>query len=249
MATYHTAEVAQRFGLHPNTIRKYEEWALIPKPKRQANGYRVYTDFHIALIAMARKAFQIELLHSNLRRTMIAMIQAAARKDFPSAHQHLQHYQATLQEELQKAEKAANISAHLLRPQNAIVDGKTYSRKAVAEKFSITVDALRNWELNGLLEPQRKSNGHRYYTSPDLDRIQVIKVLRDARYSLEAILQMLQALAIDPDISILATLDSPNEEADIVSVCDQLITSLKQGTDNAAEIEGMLTDLAKIQKS
>lgn len=33
MKTYRTSEVAAIVGLHPNTIRRYEEWALIPIPR------------------------------------------------------------------------------------------------------------------------------------------------------------------------------------------------------------------------
>ena len=31
MKTYSTSEVAKIVGFHPNTIRRYEEWALIPR--------------------------------------------------------------------------------------------------------------------------------------------------------------------------------------------------------------------------
>lgn len=47
MATYKTAEIAAIIGVHPNTVRLYEEWGLIPAAKRQENGYRVFTAFHI----------------------------------------------------------------------------------------------------------------------------------------------------------------------------------------------------------
>lgn len=47
MNTYRTAEVANIIGIHPNTVRLYENLGLIPKPERKTNGYRVFTDFHI----------------------------------------------------------------------------------------------------------------------------------------------------------------------------------------------------------
>lgn len=99
MKTYRTAQVATLIGLHPNTIRRYEDWELIPAPERLANGYRVYTEFHVDLIKMSRKAFQIELLHANLRRTMIDVIKTSAEKDFEAAHGHLKIYLKILQSE------------------------------------------------------------------------------------------------------------------------------------------------------
>lgn len=61
MKTYKTSEVAAAIGIHPNTVRLYEEWGLIPRPRRKENGYRVFTDFHIRQIQLARTAFQIEI--------------------------------------------------------------------------------------------------------------------------------------------------------------------------------------------
>ena len=45
MNTYTTADVAAIIGVHPNTVRMYEAWGLIPRVERKANGYRVFTDF------------------------------------------------------------------------------------------------------------------------------------------------------------------------------------------------------------
>ncbi len=44
MEHYKTAEVAAAIGIHPNTVRLYEDWGLISKPDRQENGYRIFTD-------------------------------------------------------------------------------------------------------------------------------------------------------------------------------------------------------------
>ena len=38
MNTYRTSEVAKVIGIHPNTVRKYEELGLIPKAKRGSKG-------------------------------------------------------------------------------------------------------------------------------------------------------------------------------------------------------------------
>ena len=42
--TFRTSEIAALIGVHPNTVRLYEELELIPKPERLPNGYRVFTD-------------------------------------------------------------------------------------------------------------------------------------------------------------------------------------------------------------
>ena len=41
MNTYKTSNSGIT-GIHPNTVRLYEEWGMISKPERQKNGYRFY---------------------------------------------------------------------------------------------------------------------------------------------------------------------------------------------------------------
>ena len=67
MKTYQTAQVAQMIGIHPNTVRLYEELGLISRPERRANGYRVFTDLHIAQFFLARTALRVEVLQNGLR--------------------------------------------------------------------------------------------------------------------------------------------------------------------------------------
>ena len=43
--TYTTEQIARLAGLHPNTVRKYEERELIQKPQRKENGYRCVSNF------------------------------------------------------------------------------------------------------------------------------------------------------------------------------------------------------------
>lgn len=74
MNTYKTAAIAKTIGIHSNTVRLYEELELIPKPERQANGYRVFTDFHIEQFRLARLAFQIEVLQNGLRKKIVQMV-------------------------------------------------------------------------------------------------------------------------------------------------------------------------------
>ena len=71
MKTYRTAQVAQMIGIHPNTVRLYEELGLISRPERRANGYRVFTDLHIAQFFLARTALRVEVLQNGLRANAV----------------------------------------------------------------------------------------------------------------------------------------------------------------------------------
>ena len=78
MTKYKTAEVAAIIGIHPNTVRLYEELELIPKPGGSPNGYRIFTDVHIEQFRLARLAFQIEVLQNGLRKKIIQMVKVSA---------------------------------------------------------------------------------------------------------------------------------------------------------------------------
>ena len=71
MNTYTTTEVAKIIGIHPNTVRMYEEWGLIPLAERKPNGYRIFTDFHIEQLRLARITFQIEVLPMIVQMSII----------------------------------------------------------------------------------------------------------------------------------------------------------------------------------
>ena len=87
--------------------------------------------------------------------------------------------------------------------------GDVYRRQEAAKTLSITIDTLRNWELNGLLDVPRHPNGYRYYTTELMQRAMIIKSLRHAGYSLMAILRLLKALDKDETIEVGEVLDTP----------------------------------------
>ena len=72
MNTYKTSEVAKLIGIHPNTVRLYENAGLISKPERQSNGYRIFTDLNIEQFRLARLAFQMEVLQNGLREKRLS---------------------------------------------------------------------------------------------------------------------------------------------------------------------------------
>lgn len=55
-------------------------------------------------------------------------------------------------------------------------------RKEVSRHLDISVDTLRNWELNGLITVKRKDNGYRVYSGEDVRRLKIIRSLRLANY-------------------------------------------------------------------
>ena len=240
--TYTTSEVAHIIGVHPNTVRLYETLALIPKVKRKKNGYRIFTDFHIDQFKLARTAFHIEVLQNGLRKQMLSVIKASASGRFDEAIGLTQDYLVSIQNEIEHAYEATEITQALLQGKQK-TDPIALKRKEVSEQLNITMDTLRNWEMNGLLTVKRKENRYRIYTDEDIKRLKIIRTLRCANYSLSAILRMMHAFSVDKSISIKEVLNTPGETEDIISVCDHLIISLKHAKNNAEAILISLYDM------
>lgn len=244
MNRYRTSEIAKIIGIHPNTVRLYEELELIPKPDRMPNGYRVFTDLHIEQFRLARLAFQVEVLQNGLRKKIVQMVKVSAAGDYDKALELTEGYRMQLRQEIANTEEAIDIVKRIL-------DGRqeenvhTMKRKEVSEYLNISMDTLRNWEMNGLLTVRRRQNGYRVYTDDDIRRLKIIRSLRCANYSLEAILTMLGQVSKYPGIDIKRALDTPKEDTEIIAVCDKLVTSLTKAESNA---EKMLDKLKEMKR-
>lgn len=242
MNTYTTTEVARTIGIHPNTVRMYEEWGLIPQAERKSNGYRIFTDFHIEQLRLARIAFRIEALQNGLRKKVVETIKLSAKRDFDKALMFAKEYRSQIQREQRNAEDAISIAKQILSGKSA-EHTLLLKRKEVSDYLDISMDTLRNWERNGLLQVKRKQNGYRAYTGDDIERLKMIRTLRLANYSLEAILRMLNALEHNPQVNINQVLNTPQTDTDIVSVCDRLIVSLRDAEKNAERMIDMILDM------
>lgn len=221
---YKTKEIAALVGLHPNTVRIYEEWGFISPVPRQANGYRIYSDIHLFQLKVARTLFRCEIVQGDIRKRARAIVYACGKEDFTKAEELTKDYLTNLEREYVHALSATKVVEKWLR-EDPTVSKRTYSRKDVALLLDTTAEAVRNWERNGLITVPRLDNGNRAYGEKELEQLRVIRSLRSAHYSINAILRLLKQIhQPSPDIS--AILNTPTDEEYIVSVTDQLGKSL-----------------------
>ncbi|HAQ40681.1 MAG TPA: MerR family transcriptional regulator [Clostridiales bacterium] len=245
MNTYQTAEIAKIIGIHPNTVRLYEQLKLVPKAERQKNGYRIFTDFHVEQFRLARAALKVEILQNGLRKKAVEIIKTSAAGNFDKAIALTNDYLKQLEQEKNNAEEAIDIVRNLLSGKYN-TNELLLKRKEVSNFLNISMDTLRNWELNGLLTVKRKSNGYRVYTDEDLRRLKIIRALRCANYSVSSILRMLNALSINPNIDIRDVIGMPEENEDIITACDKLLLSLHDAEQNALYMKLTLINMKKI---
>lgn len=222
-------------------MRKYEEWELIQVPARKANGYRVFTDIHIDQIHMAKKAFQIDVLQAGLRVKIIAAVKCSAKYQFDQAISCVQEYLEIADKEIKNATDVVSIVEELKKP--PLNDTSYLKRSEAARELGLTIDTIRNWEMNGLIKVKRKENGYRVYNTSDMNRLRIIRSLRCANYSLSSILRMLNAMDRQKNVDIFKLLNTPNEDEDIIQACDKLIYSLNKAKKNAGEVLEMLIEM------
>lgn len=89
--------------------------------------------------------------------------------DYEKAMELTGRYIARIENEKANAEEAIQITHSILSgigERNAGMQ-RTYRRKEAADILGVTIDTLRNWELNGLFTVKRTENRYRVYTEED----------------------------------------------------------------------------------
>lgn len=250
MNAFKTCEVAKIMGVHVNTVRLYEKCRLIPKTERKSNGYRIFTDLHIEQFRLARAALKVEVLQNGLRKQAVNIIKISALGDFDEAKQMAYNYLQQIELETCHAKEAIEIAQQLLSGSN-VVSSKVplrFTRREAAEYLQITVDTLRNWELNGLVTIKRRQNRCLVYCDEDIKQLKVVRSLRCANYSLSAILRMIGALSSNPKIDLSDVLDTPKSDENIITACDKLLTSLADAKRNMQYVIAQIEKMEQMKK-
>ena len=235
-------------GIHPNTVRLYEELSFISKPRRKSNGYRILTDLHVGQLKFARLALRAEILQHGLREQALACIHLCAETQFSKAVEAIDHYEALIESELARA-RSAITNVQGLMEKDEMPQALHLTRKEAATHLGITIDTLRNWELNGLFKARRKKNGYRIYDEQDLKRLNIIRTLRSANYSLMAILRLVNSLDEQSGDSIEQVLNTPSKAEDIISVCDRLLVSLESTKREIVQMRTLISILQRISET
>lgn len=242
---YQTSQIARLIGVHPNTIRFYEEMKLLPVIPRTENGYRIFNDRHLQQLRLLRTAFRAEIISSKLRQEAVEIVKIAAEDDIDRAYQSTQEYLEHLRNEKAGAEEAIGITLDIIEnsvslDENVIVSG----RNQAAEILGITIDVLRDWERNGLIQVPRKENGRRQYGLKEMNRMKIIRTLRNAHYSMMSVLRMLTRLDRG-EMNIREVINTPGEDEDIVCAVDRYITALNMAEKDTLEMLDILHAMRK----
>lgn len=168
---------------------------------------------------------------------------------FDEAIDLLNEYIQVANQEILHAREAANLSKELFKESSKA--RKLYKRNQAAKELGLTIDTIRNWEMNGLITVRRKENGYRIYDENDMKCLRIIRSLRCANYSLSAILRMMIKLKSNQKDAgdIYDILNTPDEGDSIVSACDKLAVSLQNAIENASVAKEIIYEIKIINNT
>lgn len=238
---YSTKEIADSMGVHPNTVRVYEEWGYLSPAPRADNGYRQYDDIHLFQLKIARFAFRCEIIQGSIRKSAREIVLLSGQKQFLKAYEQAEEHLLHLNKEYERAVEAADIAESWLYSTKEI-QSEGLSRQQVAEKIQLHPELIRNWERNGLITIPRNEKGYRVFTEKEINMLKVIRVLRMAHYSYASILRLVQQAKMAHPIHVKEVLNLPENQEDIVYVTDRLLMSLKEAIADTKTILTMLRE-------
>lgn len=241
-----TSKIAKIVGCHPNTVRMYEAWGLLPPVPRAANGYRLYNNDHLEQMRLARTALNTPWPGKTIRKAAFELIHQAARGDLGGALENAYRYLVLVQSERNQAEMAAMLVSRWAQGFPADATHHNLHIREAALHLNVTSDQLRNWERNGLLDvPKDPHNNYRLFGAPELARARVIRVLRNAGYSLMAIYRMLNQLDADSSTNIKHALDTTRPDEDVFHATDHWLSTLGTIQESAPKMIEILENWLK----
>ncbi len=243
-----TSDLAKAAGVHPNLVRLYEEWGYLPPIPRSDTGYRLFTVVHLEQMRLARLALQWP--YPGRKEVLVDLVKSAANDDLGMAMELAYQSLAYVRVERTYAEAAIEFLERWALGQVFDTTQRQFHISEAAEWLGVTADMLRNWERDGLIRiPRDPESNYRLYGATEFGRLRVIRMLRQAGYSLMAILRMLLQFDAGKRDNLRQVLDTPREDEDIQWVADRLLSTLGEQEERAQKIIRQISHMIELSQS
>ena len=243
-----TSDLAKAVGVHPNTVRRYVDRSLLPPVEYSPSGYRRFTRRHLDCLRLAWQVYGSQYPVKAIYQSGIRIIQATVSGDLGGALELAYSHLAFVQSERIQADVAASLLERWAS--GALTDAtiQPLQIRQVARLLGITIDILRNWDRNGLIDvPRDPSNGYRRYGAGEISRLRVIRMLSRSGYSLSAILRMLIQLDQGEKTDLRRALDTPRPDEDVYLASDRWISTLADHEQRAHTIIALVEEMIQKQ--
>ena len=224
-----TSDLARAAGVHPNTVRRYVEWGLLPPVERTPAGYRRFTQRHLDCLRLARLVYIASYPGRGLRQSSVEVVRRVVADDLPGALEQARDHLRLVQAERDQAEQAAVVLERWAAGRADEPVEPALQTSQVIRLLGVTFDMLRGWERNGLISVPRDShNRYRRFTPREISRLRVIRMLGQAGYSHMAMLRMFLQLDRGETGNLRQALDTPRPDEDIFSAADRWLSTLSE---------------------
>jgi DNA-binding transcriptional MerR regulator len=240
-----TSDLARAVGLHPNTVRRYADWGLIPPVERSPSGYRLFTQRHLECLQLARMVYAAPYPGRGFRALGNEIIQHAVADDWTGALEKANEHLLAVRVELERANEAANLLEHWAQTMTeSRPDEEPLSIGEVSKLLGVSIDVVRNWERNGFLRVPRNSyNNYRLFGKKEIERMRIIRMLSRAGYSHMAILRMFIELEAGNTRDLKKILDTPRPDEDIFTASDRWLTTLHAQEQLARQVIQLIEEM------
>jgi DNA-binding transcriptional MerR regulator len=180
------------------------------------------------------------------KRILVQMVREAAAGNLGQALESAYRYASAVEAETAQAELAVTYLERWARGTPAESTGRAMQIGEVAVFLGVTRDVLRNWERNHLIiVPRDPKNGYRQYGAEEIGRLRVLRMLRQAGYSMMAILRMITAFDRGETHDLRSVLDTPGDEEFLFSAADSWLSTLKSCRKRGRLVIEMLEEMLR----
>ena len=187
-----TAMLGRRVGYSTQQVRDLERLGVIPSAERAPNGYRRYRAHHeTALRAYREMATALGPVPARrLMPTLIAGSIAEAAERVDLLHADLAEERARVKEALRGLDVAVAEAEDVFEEGDAMTIGE------LAQALGVRPSALRHWEREGLVHPERGATSTRSYGSAAITEARVVAALRAGGYGIPGISRILDEVRV-----------------------------------------------------
>ncbi|MDV4149783.1 MerR family DNA-binding transcriptional regulator [Clostridium sp. AL.422] len=178
---YRPIDIARKLNISTSTLRIYEDMGIIPPVKRNASGYRIFTEIHLNYFTCIRKmikgyslVFTGELLKEHMKGNLDKALWMITKS------------QSDLYNEKLRLERVSlNLINTLNDKDNNMQKGKNelLTINEISKITDVNITTIRYWENIGLISSVRgQENNYRLFDENQIKKILIIHALK---YSLK----------------------------------------------------------------
>lgn len=212
---YRPIDLARVTDMSTQMVRAYEHLGFLPPAERAPSGHRRYGPRHMQAMQAARAMIAgytwqqaltiMRTAHQGDLPGLLALVDAR-HADLARRRQEIDEVLAALQS-LSQMEAGQEALPRLRGRQPSLTIGEA------ARQVGARSSAIRFWEMQGLLQPERdRESRYRRYRPEEVRRLRMIVLLRRGGYGFEAIRSVLAELSAGAPEQALAAIEARRQE-------------------------------------